>query len=353
MNSMVDEFLQLEEQTRGGKVGFSCLYHLVSNAGKVGDADLPVTIGKKKALDLLGKHYADYPDIDTMFRILVMGARIPELQSFPRTIIASSSMDCVRANAMYELANLLAIDANLPAMRASQLALLDEADPNYEIRLKRLQKSLADLRDIDSELNRREAANLIQQIHDEFPDQLVPPKANVRTPAIIEVDRGPIDQVLNSDRERLVDRIPSVQFELEHGIGQPAPLISGNDARGNPMSLADFHGKVVVLMFSFKGCGPCEAMYPDNRKLIEELKNEPFAFIGVQGDESIDTVVESIDSETITWRVWWDGTEKTISKQWNIKAWPATFVLDKNGVLRYRGLRGKELARAVELLRER
>ncbi len=60
-------------------------------------------------------------------------------------------------------------------------------------------------------------------------------------------------------------------------------------------------------MFSFKGCRPCEAMYPDNRQLIEELSGEPFVFVGVQGDETIDTVHESLESKTITWRVWWDG----------------------------------------------
>jgi peroxiredoxin len=155
---------------------------------------------------------------------------------------------------------------------------------------------------------------------------------------------------LKSKRERIVDRIPAIQFELNHSIGQKAPPIEGDDARGKRMSLAEFRGKVVVVMFSFKGCGPCEAMYPENRQLIKELAGEPFVFVGVQGDETIDTVRESLESKEIIWRVWWDGENKRILTQWNIRGWPSTFVLDHRGVIRYRDLRGKELSNAVRSL---
>ena len=39
---------------------------------------------------------------------------------------------------------------------------------------------------------------------------------------------------------------------------------------GKTMRLSDLRGNVVVLMFSYTGCGPCERMYPDNRKLVEK-----------------------------------------------------------------------------------
>jgi hypothetical protein len=91
-------------------------------------------------------------------------------------------------------------------------------------------------------------------------------------------------------------------------------------------------------------------MYPDNRQLIDELSEEPFVFIGVQRDETIDTVLESLESKAITWRVWWDGENKRISTPWNIRGWPSTFVLDQRGVIRFRDLRGKELSNAVRSL---
>lgn len=350
MNTMVSDFLALEQQSRGTQIGFSCLYHLVLAAGSVGDADYPVTKGKIAALDVLGQHYHNYPDIDTTFRYLFSGARVSESKTFLRDVITSSRHGYVRANAMYELANYLALEANLPGMCESQLAVMDRAEPENEARMKHFERFIASLKDVVIERNRAEALSLIQQIRDDYADEFVPPRADVRSPVIIEVERSEYDDILKTKRERIVDRLPAVHFELNHSIGQLAPAIDGDDATGKPMSLADFREKVVVVMFSFKGCGPCEAMYPDNRQLIEELSGEPFVFVGVQGDESIDTVHESLESKTITWRVWWDGEDKRISTQWNIRGWPSTFVLDQRGVIRFRDLRGKELANAVRSL---
>ena len=92
-------------------------------------------------------------------------------------------------------------------------------------------------------------------------------------------------------------------------------------------------------------------MYPDNRVLIERLQMQPFAFVGVMGDDTIDTVIESLETKTITWRVWWDGGKNgSISRKWNVRGWPDIYVLDHNGIIRFKDARGKELERAVEIL---
>ncbi len=350
MNTMVSDFLALENESRGTKVGFSCLYHLVLAAGSVGDTDYPVTKGKVAALKILGEHYHDYPDIDTTFRHLFSGARIPESKAFLRDLIATSRYKYVRANAMYELANYLALEANLAAMGESKLAVMDRTDPDNDARVKYIELLTVSLKDIETERNREEALSLIAQIRSDYTEELVPPRADGSSPVIIEVERSEFDDILKAKREHIVDQLSAVQFELSHSIGQTAPAIDGDDAMGKPMRLAEFRGKVVVVMFSFKGCGPCEAMYPDNRRLIEELSGEPFVFVGIQGDETIDTVRESLEAGTITWRVWWDGDGKRTSTQWNIRGWPSTFVLDRSGIIRFRDLRGEELANAVRSL---
>ena len=351
MNTMVADFLTLEQQSRGTRTGFSCLYHLVLTAGKVSDANYPVTKGKIAALKILAQHYQNYPDVDTTCRSAVKGARVRESKTFLRDLIDSSRHGYVRATATYELASYLAKEANLPAIFESKLAVMDREDPENEARIRQLESLSANLEDVDVERNREEAFSLTAQILEEYPDEFRPPRADVRTPVVVEVRRSEYDDILEAKRVRIADRLPAVHFELNHSIGQLAPPIDGDDARGKPMSLADFHGNVVVVMFSFKGCGPCEAMYPDNRQLIEELSGQPFVFVGVQGDETIDTVHDSLDSETITWRVWWDRKDSNrISTQWNVREWPTTFVLDQRGVIRFRYLRGQELANAVRSL---
>jgi hypothetical protein len=64
---------------------------------------------------------------------------------------------------------------------------------------------------------------------------------------------------------------------------------------------------------------------------------------------------DAIRKGEITWRCWWDGgIEGPITSRWGVTSFPNIFVLDRNGVIRFKGLRGDELDRAVaNLLDER
>ena len=74
---MPPEFFRLEKAHRGTRVGISCLHHLVSNDGRVGNSNLPVARSKLKALVILHEHYADHADLDLIFR-WIPGARYVE-----------------------------------------------------------------------------------------------------------------------------------------------------------------------------------------------------------------------------------------------------------------------------------
>jgi hypothetical protein len=55
----------------------------------------------------------------------------------------------------------------------------------------------------------------------------------------------------------------------------------------------------------------------------------------------------------MTWRSFFDGQEGPISKRYNVKVMPTIYVLDAKGVIRYKGVKGEVLDRAVdELLKE-
>ena len=81
---------------------------------------------------------------------------------------------------------------------------------------------------------------------------------------------------------------------LHLGIGQEAPDIAGTDADGQPFKLSDYRGKVVVLTFSGNWCGPCVAMYPAERALIERYKDKPFAILSVNTDADKETLRQSM-----------------------------------------------------------
>jgi Thioredoxin-like len=97
-------------------------------------------------------------------------------------------------------------------------------------------------------------------------------------------------------------------------------------------------------------------MYPHERSLVKRLENRPFALIGVNSDRDKDELKKVLEKENITWRSFWNGPKGTggpISEAWKVQGWPTIYVLDGNGVIRYRDVRGEAMDRAVdELLAE-
>ena len=77
-------------------------------------------------------------------------------------------------------------------------------------------------------------------------------------------------------------------------VGRIAPEIDGKDVDGVSFKLSDYRGKVVVLTFCGNWCGPCRAMYPDERILVKRLEDQPFALLSVDTDADRETLRKSI-----------------------------------------------------------
>jgi hypothetical protein len=93
-------------------------------------------------------------------------------------------------------------------------------------------------------------------------------------------------------------------------------------------------------------------MYPHERSLIEQTAGKPFAIIGVNSDEDLDSIRQIAKSKNLTWRSFWDGDEGPIAKDWCITAWPTTYLIDSHGVIRHKHIMGDRLDRAIESLME-
>ena len=96
-------------------------------------------------------------------------------------------------------------------------------------------------------------------------------------------------------------------------------------------------------------------MYPHERSLVKRLENEPFALVGVNSDEDREALKKVMQTENITWRSFWNGgsTNGPISTKWRVMGWPTIYVLDAEGRIRFKDVRGEQMDAAVdELLAE-
>ncbi|MBI5397624.1 MAG: TlpA family protein disulfide reductase [Verrucomicrobia bacterium] len=84
---------------------------------------------------------------------------------------------------------------------------------------------------------------------------------------------------------------------------------------------------------------------------MKRLEGKPFVLLGMNSDQDRHETRRRCKAEGITWRSWFDGgTGGPIAKQYGVRSWPTIYVLDANGVIRYKNVRGEAMDQAVDTL---
>lgn len=151
--------------------------------------------------------------------------------------------------------------------------------------------------------------------------------------------------------EKLGDMAKAALTELRTlGIGKPAPAVESEGLKGEKTSLADHKGKVIVLDIWATWCGPCRAMIPHEREMVERLKDKPFTLISVSADKDKETLEKFLEKEKMPWVHWFAGPKGAVLKTYNVRFFPTIYVIDAKGVIRFKNIRGEELEHAVDKL---
>jgi len=136
-------------------------------------------------------------------------------------------------------------------------------------------------------------------------------------------------------------------------IGAVAPNFSAPGPDGNEIALADIKGKLTLVDFWAAWCKPCRAENPNVVQVYQKYHDKGLNIIGVSLDRKEEDWKKAITKDKLTWNQVSNLAyfNDPIAKLYNVDAIPAAFLLDENGVIVAKNLRGKALeTKVAELL---
>lgn len=136
-------------------------------------------------------------------------------------------------------------------------------------------------------------------------------------------------------------------------IGAEAPDIVSKNPEGLEMKLSQLRGKVVLVDFWASWCGPCRRENPTVKKAWEAYQDKGFEVFGVSLDSSKDRWVKAIEKDGLDWEYNVSDLSKwnaQSAKDYGVQSIPSSFLLDQEGKIIAKNLRGAKLLSKLEEL---
>lgn len=319
-------FLELGQYGRESTIAFQALSKVVEMGNSVDATDEQLYPSYSKALELLTANHLD----KELRPLCVMVSRkvLPISERFLQILNEQGRERELRAEATFRLGCLFAHKHAL-IQRLSSSEQPEKSALNQYI-ARRCQKVTAEsLKGADDTAAFDQAVRTLKLAIDEYSD------------------------VAGAKGQTIAEAATAELFELQHlSIGQVPPEIEGTDLDGEAMTLSQYRGKVVLLVFWASWCGPCMGDVPHEKELVERFQGRPFVIVGVNGDDEPEKATLAVRKNSIPWLSFQNGTKGPITSAWNVRSLPTVYLLDHSGVIRFKQLRRDSLDTPLERLIE-
>jgi peroxiredoxin len=131
--------------------------------------------------------------------------------------------------------------------------------------------------------------------------------------------------------------------------GQPAIDFSMHTYEGEVLQLSSLYGKYLLVDFWASWCPPCREENPSMVSVFNKYKHKGFDILGVSFDKNRDKWITAIEDDQLTWNHVSDlsGWSNAAGKMYGIRSIPSNVLVDPNGTIIARNLRGDDLEKTL------
>jgi thiol-disulfide isomerase/thioredoxin len=152
-------------------------------------------------------------------------------------------------------------------------------------------------------------------------------------------DTGFDNYIANLEKASYLQMVAELRKSM---LNDTTPSFALYDLDKNKVDIADLKNKIVVVDFWATWCGPCKASFPTMQKMVNKYKDDPnvkFVFVDTweNGENKQKDASDFIATNKYTFHVLLDVDNKVV-EQFKVKGIPTKFILDKNGVIRFKSV---------------